>query len=58
MKVVHNHCGKSCHIKQNCPVILPRANNAHETSEFEQLKWEHCLSIEAVDQHVIVNSVV
>ncbi|KAA8532301.1 hypothetical protein F0562_032334 [Nyssa sinensis] len=34
------------------------ANVAHETSEFEQLKWEQCLSIEAIDQPVIVNSIV
>ncbi|XP_048228241.1 uncharacterized protein LOC125369515 [Ricinus communis] len=34
------------------------ANVAHETSKFEQLKWEQCLSIEAVDQPVVVNSIV
>ncbi|KAA8515544.1 hypothetical protein F0562_018845 [Nyssa sinensis] len=34
------------------------ANVAHETSEFEQLKWEQCLFIEAVDQPVILNSVI
>ena len=59
MKVVCNRCGKSGHIKQNCRVILPRSNVVHETSEFEQLKWEQCLSVEAVDQPaVVVNSVV
>ena len=58
MKVVCNRCGKSSHIKQNCCVNLTGANVAHETSEFEQLKWEQCLSIEAVDQLVIVNYVV
>ncbi|KAA8540328.1 hypothetical protein F0562_024753 [Nyssa sinensis] len=58
VKVVCNRCGKSGHIKQNCRVNLTGANVAHETSEFEQLKWEQCLSIEAVDQPVILNSVV
>ena len=58
MKVVCNRCGKSGHIKQNYRVILSRSNVVHETSEFEQLKWELCLSVEAVDQPVIVNSVV
>ena len=58
MKVVCNRCGKSSHIKQNFRVNLTGVNVAHETSEFEQLKWEQCLSIEAVDRPVIVNSVV
>ena len=58
MKVVCNRYGKSGHIKSNCRVILPRSNVVHETGEIEQLKWEQCLSVEAVDQPVIVNSVV
>ncbi|KAA8521602.1 hypothetical protein F0562_012275 [Nyssa sinensis] len=58
VKVVCNRCGKSNHIKQNFRVNLTRANVAHETGEFEQLKWEQCLSIEAIDQLVILNSVV
>ncbi|KAA8549858.1 hypothetical protein F0562_001542 [Nyssa sinensis] len=58
VKVVCNRCEKSVHIKQNCRVNLIGANVAHKTSKFEQLKWEQCLSIEAVDQPDILNSVV
>lgn len=53
VKVECNHCEKSRHIKPYCHVTLKGANVAHETTEFEQFKWEHCLSIKVVDQLII-----
>ncbi|XP_073158632.1 uncharacterized protein [Henckelia pumila] len=58
VKVVCDRCGKPGHIEQNCRVNIAGANFAQESSESEQHKWEQCLSIEVVDQPVIVNSVI
>lgn len=49
--MVCNQCKKAGHIKQCCRVNLKEAKAimARENGEFEQPRWEQCLSIEVID---------
>lgn len=45
-----HRCGKIEHIKKNCRIKLSNANVACTNDGYEQMKWEQCFSIEAVEQ--------
>ncbi|KAK3038486.1 hypothetical protein RJ639_029784 [Escallonia herrerae] len=43
-------CGKIGHIKKNCRVKLSKANVACTSEGDDQLKWDHCFTVEAIEQ--------
>lgn len=43
-------CGKIGHIKRNCRVKLSKANVACTSDDDDQLKWDHCFTVEAIEQ--------
>ncbi|KAK3027521.1 hypothetical protein RJ639_040236 [Escallonia herrerae] len=43
-------CGKTGHIKKNCRVKLLKANVACTNKGDDQLKWDHCFTVEAIEQ--------
>ncbi|KAK3001833.1 hypothetical protein RJ639_022241 [Escallonia herrerae] len=43
-------CGKTGHIKKNCRVKLSKANVACTNEGDDQLKWDHCFTVEAIEQ--------